>query len=132
MWIMCATSVRLYIFSCIHKDVCKCICVCVCVDFQHPGPSQFPHFSSTSCCFGPNPSCWPASPHQRSDTVFPSVQMKKVKKRTWLPEPEGSATNQGQVPFFPPVRHNKGATSAQEIITTSTTTFPQKHNRNSE
>lgn len=107
---------------CIHKDMLTCgcghACICVCVD--HPWLCQLLHLSSISCCFGPNPSCWPASPQRRSNTVFPLNQMKKVKRRTWLPEPEGSARTPRTSRFFPVIQHNKGATSAQEIITTST------------
>lgn len=99
----------------IHKDMWKCMCV----DFHHPGLHQLLHLSSVSCCFGPNPSSRPASPQCRSNTVFPLNQMKKVKRRTWLSEPKGSARKPRTSHFFL-IQHNKGGTSAQEIITTST------------
>lgn len=66
---------------------------------------------STSCCFGPNPSCW-----YGSNTVFPLNQMKKVKRTTPFPQPEGSARIART--FCLLIQDNKGATPAQVIITT--------------
>lgn len=67
---------------------------------------------SISCCFGPNPGCWSGS-----NTVFPLNQMKKVKRTTQFPQPEGSARIART--FCLLIQHNKGAkTQAQVIITT--------------
>lgn len=111
-------------FLCIHEDVhtCPCgfVCKCICVDLHHPSALPAPPLE---LCF---PLFWPKSqlpaclPQRRSNTVFPFNQMKKVKRRTWLPEPEGSARTPRTSFFFSVIQHNKGATSAQEIITTST------------
>lgn len=95
--------------------------VCVCVDLHHPWLCQLLHLRSVSCCFGLNPSCRPASPQRRSNTVFPLNQMKKVKRRTWLPEPEGSARTPRTSHRFPVIQHNKrwhlGTRNYYHIIT---------------
>lgn len=70
------------------------------VDLHHPCLCQLLYLSSVSCCFGPTPSCQPVSLQRRSNTVFPLNQMKKVKRRTWLPEPESSARTPRTSPFF--------------------------------
>ena len=117
MCIKCAILYHRYAFVIYtFTNVLKCM--------RGPSPPlalPAPPLELVSCWFGPNPSCRPASPQRRSNTVFPLNQMKKVKRRTWLPEPEGSARTPRTSHFFPPViQHNKGATSVQEIITTST------------
>lgn len=95
--------------------------VSVCVDLHHPWLCQLLHLRSVSCCFGLNPSCRPASPQRRSNTVFPLNQMKKVKRRTWLPEPEGSARTPRTSHLFPVIQHNKrwhvGTRNYYHIIT---------------
>lgn len=105
----------------VHTLTCSRACVRVMcnADLHHPWLCQLFHLSSASCCFGPNPSCWPASPQRRSNTVSPLNQMKKVKRRTWLPEPQGSARTPRTSLFFPEIQHSKGAASSQGIITTS-------------
>lgn len=103
-------------FLCTHKDMHARVYA-----LTSGTPSSASSFTwAVSRCFGPNPSCRPASPQRGSDSAFPLNQMKKVKRRTWLPEPEGSAGTPRTSRIFAVIQHHKGATSAQEIITTST------------
>lgn len=88
----------------VHIQMQTCVCGCRLM-------SLVIALRSTSCCFGPNPSCW-----YGSNSVFPLNQMKKVKRTTPFPQPEGSARIART--FCLLIQDNKGATPAQVIITT--------------
>lgn len=129
MFIICTVCLSTYTLTktCIHAHV---LCVCVCGDLHHPWLCQLSHLSLVSRCFGPNPSCWPASPQRRSNTVFPLNQMKKVKRRTQLHEPEGSARTPRTSHFFLQFNTTKVPPLCKKLLPHhhSTITSSQKQN----
>lgn len=131
-WFIADDIIGCWASSYTHKTMHACACMWT---FTPRGPASSPYMSSATCCFGPNPSSRRASPRRRSNTVFPLDQMKKVKRRTRLPEPQGSArtprTGQDSFSSFCNPTQLKGATFAQETIITSTPSgyFPAKTHR---